>query len=204
MPVTNSVIAILVLAAGASRRMRGRDKLLEMIDGKAQLARVVDTAGATGAPVFVTLPAGAPDRAAVVSGGDPEIIEVADAASGMAASLRAWAKLQRIGGAREYDGVLIMLADMPDITGADLSALISAFRAAGSIRVVRASDADGNPGHPVVFPRRVFDQFHSLTGDQGARSLLSGEDTVFVALPDHHATTDLDTPEDWDNWRNSR
>ena len=50
------VVHILILAAGASSRMRGRDKLLQPIRGKPILRMVVDMALATGAPVMVTLP----------------------------------------------------------------------------------------------------------------------------------------------------
>jgi molybdenum cofactor cytidylyltransferase len=42
-----------------------------------------------------------------------------------------------------------------------------------------------------------------LTGDQGARDLLRAhaDDVRAVVLPARHAVTDLDTPEDWANWR---
>ncbi len=50
-------IPILILAAGASRRMNGRDKLLMDVGGECLLRRVVGRAYATGHPVLVALPA---------------------------------------------------------------------------------------------------------------------------------------------------
>ena len=49
-----NMIPIVILAAGASSRMRGRDKLLELVDGVALLRRQVERALNTGAKVFVT------------------------------------------------------------------------------------------------------------------------------------------------------
>ena len=50
-------LPILILAAGQSSRMRGRDKLLEEIDGVPLLRRQVDMARAAGlGSVFVTVP----------------------------------------------------------------------------------------------------------------------------------------------------
>jgi len=48
-------IAILILAAGASSRMQGRDKLLELVDGVPLLRLQVQRALATGFPVYVAL-----------------------------------------------------------------------------------------------------------------------------------------------------
>ena len=83
-------VAALVLAAGASRRMRGRDKLLEEVGGRPALRVVAEAALASRAdPVVVVLPPDAPARAAALAGLAVETVEAADWAEGMAASLRA-------------------------------------------------------------------------------------------------------------------
>ncbi|MEL6586700.1 MAG: NTP transferase domain-containing protein, partial [Pseudomonadota bacterium] len=56
--------AILILAAGASSRMRGRDKLLEEIDGTPLILRAVRAACAVSAEVVVALPKGDRTRSA--------------------------------------------------------------------------------------------------------------------------------------------
>ena len=74
------------------------------------------------------------------------------------------------------------------------------------IRDRRATDANGTPGHPVIFPADLRTEFASLHADAGARALLQRHSPRIrlIALPDHHATLDLDTPEAWAEWRRSQ
>ncbi len=173
--------------------MRGRDKLLQDVGGRPLLAVVAARAAAAGWPVLVTLPPRADARRAALAGLDIRPVEVADAATGMAASFRTLA--------REVSGpLLVVLTDMPEIRTADLEALIAAHRAAPE-QVIRATDADGRPGQPVLFPAHLVPAMAELTGDEGARRLLGRVGVVPVALPGRRATTDLDTPEEWAAWR---
>ncbi len=196
-PENSLSVVLLLLAAGASARMRGRDKLLEPVDGFPLLTRTSRSAVATGCPVFVTLPADTNPREAALIGLNVEIIRVADAATGMASSLRAFERL----GVLDCDGVMVILADMPEVTTDDLESLIYSFGQGKGKSVVRATDSKGRPGYPVIFPRRLVPRFAELTGDLGARDILKNEDITYVTLPDTHATTDLDTPEEWTDWR---
>ncbi len=194
-------LAILIPAAGASRRMRGSDKLLESVDGHAQLRRVVAMALATGARVIVTLPDSGPlalARKTALSGLRAQICALGDWHEGMAASLRAGARA-----AGQADALMILLPDMPDITESDLAAIIAAF-AEDPTRPVRACAEDGRPGHPVIFPRRLFQELMVLTGDRGGMVVMAGEDVRPFPLPGDRAITDLDTPEDWARWRASK
>ncbi|MBV1866938.1 MAG: nucleotidyltransferase family protein [Marinosulfonomonas sp.] len=191
---------VLILAAGASKRMGGRDKLAQIVDGQSLLEHVVDVALGTGAAAFVTLPDPGTERAALLTGKPVKILSVPDADSGMAASLRVWPAAAP----KKAPGVVVMLADMPDVTTHDLNTLMQAFSAAGATQIIRATNASQTPGHPVIFPRHMFEDFADLRGDQGARPLLLGQDVIEVALPNLNATTDLDTPQDWAAWRADR
>lgn len=191
-------VAILIVAAGAARRMRGADKLLEPVTGVPQLRRLAVAALATGAPVVVTLAPDRPARAAVLEGLALRQVTVADAAEGMAASIRAGLAALPA----DVAGVMVVLADMPEIDGGDLGALMAAFRA-DPAAILRAAAADGTPGHPVIFPRALFGDLAQVRGDTGARAVL-GAGRVPVRLhplPGRRALTDLDTPEDWAAWR---
>lgn len=191
-----STVTILIPAAGASRRMRGADKLLQQVGGEALLRRQVQAALATGAPVLVTLAELDGPRALCLAGLQGlTILPVAGAAEGMAASLRAGAAAA--GGS---EGLMILLPDMPDIGTVDLRALLDAFTEAPN-RVLRAATEDGIPGHPVLIPRRLFAAMAGLKGDAGARSLLAGETPRLLPLQGERAITDLDTPEGWAAWR---
>lgn len=193
-------LVIVIPAAGASSRMRGQDKLLLQVEGEALLARQVRIALGTGRRVMVTLPVAGGARRDVVrpyACGALEIVELEDADEGIAASLRAGARWAQ---GRQAMGLMVMLADMPEIEGSDLERLITAFEA-GPERVLRAASKDGTAGHPVVFPQRLFGDMQELRGDKGGRDLLKREDVAKVRLPELRAVTDLDTPEDWDRWR---
>ncbi|MBS9716209.1 NTP transferase domain-containing protein [Pseudohalocynthiibacter aestuariivivens] len=195
-------VAIVMLAAGASNRMRGRDKLLENIQGTPLLRQSVKRAAATGSEVYVTLPCDAPERLAAVARLPVTLVFVKDASDGMAHSLSAAIKAVP----KDSDGVLISLADMPELTESDFTRIIKAFSEDSDQRIHRAYTEGGKPGHPVLFPRRLFPALSNLTGDIGARQILNdpSEDIVHVTLSENHAITDLDTPEDWDNWRTGK
>ncbi len=195
-------VAALVLAGGQSSRMRGRDKLLEEVDGVPLLLRLALEAQNSGASeVLVVLPPDRPERRRVLSGEGVAFIEAPEALEGMAGSIRAGLVELR----DRADAVLIVLADMPEVGSSDLDRLIAAFDPAHHREICRATTSDGVPGHPVLFGRRFFEALGDLRQDRGAKAvLLDGlEFLVDVPLPGQRAVTDLDTPEDWDAWRAS-
>lgn len=195
-----AALALVLLAAGAGRRMRGGDKLLEEVNGVALLRHLALQALAAGTgAVAVTLPPDAPARAAALQGLALSILPVPDADTGMSASLKvaaAWA--MRVGAG----GLMICPADLPELTAQDFATLARAFDPDGP--PLRATAQDGTPGHPVIFPARLLPGFAALQGDRGAQPLLARHPPRLIALPARHATTDLDTPEDWAAWRATR
>jgi CTP:molybdopterin cytidylyltransferase MocA len=104
------------------------------------------------------------------------------------------------------DGVMILPADMPDLTQQDLALMLEAFRNHDQAMICRAANKDGVAGHPVIFPAEFFDALGSLTGDQGGRAILrqNHHRLIKVTLPGNHALTDLDSPEAWQVWRSQR
>lgn len=188
---------ILLLAAGASARMGGRDKLLEPVGGQPLIRDRARAALLTGAPVLATLPPrkAAPDRWAALAGLTLHLMAVSRPERGLSASLAAGIAALPA----DSPGALVMLADMPEITQSDLAALLDGWDGA-TLR--RAASADGQPGNPVLFPAASFGALRALSGDRGARDLLANTDGVeLIPLPAHHALTDIDTPEDWARWR---
>lgn len=192
-------IPILILAAGASRRMIGRDKLLMDVGGISLLRHVVGRAVATGHPVLVALPTDDVARREVLAGLDVQIISVKNADQGMAQSLHAG--LRAI--SNEYTGLLVALADMPDISSDDYMCIINAFNADPDANIQRAASQDGIAGNPVLLPKWVQKDVSVFKGDAGARHLLRqhADKVRLVPLPGDHAITDLDTPEDWAAWQ---
>ena len=199
-----SAVLILIPAAGGSSRMRGRDKLLEEVNGLPLLARQVRRALETGQNVFVTIPREHPKRLTALSMvAHPNLISgpPIDGREGIAVSVRLAVQVaESLSGPAAPEGLMILLADLPDLDTADLEELIERFRGDPD-RVHRAAAEDGTPGHPVIFPKRLFPALAAVKGDEGARMVLKGEEVILHPLPDRRATTDLDTPEDWENWR---
>ncbi|MEM7508089.1 MAG: molybdopterin-binding/glycosyltransferase family 2 protein [Pseudomonadota bacterium] len=194
------VIATILLAAGSSRRMQGRDKLLEPVSGEALLRRLAQQSLASGADqTMVVLRDEDPLREDALRGLDVTLCRNRQAAEGMGTSIAAAIRALGVG----IDGALILMADMPEVTAADLDRLIAAFDPAEGRAIVRATTAVGEAGHPVLFGRRFFEPLAALEGDTGAREVLRehAEFVVDVALPGERAVIDLDTQDAWDAWR---
>lgn len=193
-------IAILMLAAGASSRMKGRDKLLEDVSGEPLLQRCLQRALASKVDhVLVTLPDLSHPRADTIPSDTIIRVPVPNRDQGLSASIKAG-----IAGLPETtDAVMLMFADMPDITPHDIDLLCAAFSPEDGREIIRATTADGTPGHPVLFGRRFFEGLQQLDGDHGARDILrqAGEFITDIVLSGDRATTDLDTPKAWTVWR---
>ncbi len=189
---------ILILAAGQSSRMRGRDKLLEPVDGLPLLTAQARKALAVTREVFVALPAPDHPRLAALTGLAVTPLFIPDAASGMAVSLRgAVAELPA------FERVLILLADLPEITADDLRTVILAGADDSHHLIWRGATVDGRPGHPILFDGSLRGHFATLSGDTGGQSIVAQHKarTRLVPLPGQNALCDLDTPGEWARWR---
>lgn len=193
-PMALRPVETVVLAAGRASRMgpEGGHKLLATFDGVPLIRRTVVSALAAdiGRVIVVTGHREAEIRAAL--GGLPvTLVSNPDYLSGMASSLTSGLSAldPRAG------GMLVMLADMPDITAADLRRLVDTFTAEGGGAVIRAT-AGGQRGNPVILPRQTFAAVGQLLGDVGARHIVErcGLPVIDVELG-AAARLDLDTPE---------
>ena len=189
------MLTILILAAGASSRMAGRDKLTLPVNGTPMLATMIARAQATRCTVLVALPPDNPARAAIALDCDATPVTVRNAAHGMGASIAAATAARP----KATTALMILPADMPLLEGDDLRGMVSAWADAPPNSILRATGADGSPGHPVIFPQSCFAALEALDGDAGARNVVQGHDgpVLGVPLPDQHALLDIDTPDDW-------
>lgn len=175
-------IAALLLAAGSSRRYGPSDKLHAPLAGEPLIrhaARPLVEAGLAG--YFVVH---RPDDQRT-----PEILSdvgfrpVANPAhaEGMASSIRAGIDAllhaEDEAGTR-FEGVFIMLGDMPHVQPATVRRLLAAYEEAfareGGDRTPLAfiPTYQGKRGHPALFRRAAFGELSALEGDEGARRLL--------------------------------
>ena len=199
MAATGEGFEAIVLAAGTGSRFGG-GKLLAPWGG----GRLIDAAlaAALAAPVrSVRVVVG--DRAAEVADaaralaeaqGEAarlRLIEAADYAEGMGASLRA--------GVRDLppdaEGVIVFLADMPRIPPGLAAELIEAVRRGAA---AAAPLCEGRRGHPVAFSGSLLPDLAKVSGDAGAREVLKalGDRLALVPTDDPGVHYDVDRPED--------
>ena len=59
-------------------------------------------------------------------------------------------------------------------------------------------------GHPVIFPRKYFHSLMKITGDIGAKEVLTKEKKSinYFTTNTRSYFLDLDTPEEWSSWTN--
>ncbi|WP_336800413.1 nucleotidyltransferase family protein [Kaistia sp. MMO-174] len=185
-------IAALVLAAGQGRRMGGPNKLLAEIGGRS-LVRIVADAALASRAASVTVVTGHQREAVeqALAGAGVRFIDNPDHAAGLSTSLRRG--VASLGD--DPDGVVVLLADMPGITGAILDRLISAFDPAAPECIVVPTHG-GRRGNPVLWSRGFFPALQAIEGDMGARQLIGAHAGAVVEVEiGPEVALDIDTPE---------
>lgn len=179
----------MVLAAGTATRF-GSTKQVASADGRPLVAHVVAAACTAGLhPVLVVVGHDADVvTTAARTAGPVQAVVNPDFAAGQSTSLRAGIAAAQD---RGLEGVVVLLADEPDVTADAIAAVASAVGPAAP--VVRARYDDG-PGHPVGFHRSWFTRLRAITGDRGARELLRAAEVRMVVVPGRRPV-DVDTPE---------
>lgn len=189
-------IAVVLLAAGLSRRM-GRDKLLmQLPSGQCLLEDRIRMIAAAGVVPYVAVPTNT-RKAELVAQHSAIPVSVPNSALGMGDSLSIAVRALPAA----IEGIMVLLSDLPDVTTDDLRSLMTRF---DGTTILRATSQDGTPGHPVIFPVRYRSKLEALSGDQGAKELLISEAVELFPLPSQNAVLDLDTPEDWHSWEDHR
>ena len=190
----SSRIAALVLAAGTSSRMEGRNKLLCEIGGMTMVERAVRAAlDSRCARVVVVTGWQAQEVEAaidsVVESSSVTVVRNPQYATGLSSSLRcAVAMLPDA-----LDAALVQLADMPWIGAAHIDRLIEAFDPRNP--TITAPFRDGRRGNPVLWPKAYLPMLGALGGDVGARWLLERFASHVHAVPfdDDAVFDDIDT-----------
>ncbi|WP_255654847.1 NTP transferase domain-containing protein [Cohnella sp. REN36] len=178
----------------------GRLKLsLELAPGKPLGAFALRSLLACGAaPVFVVVRPDDPCgwMAEAVARGEVQRLPCPDADGGLSFSIRCGVRAAEAAGA---DAVMIVLADQPFVRPEDLRALSEAASADPALDFAACRYGGSYDAPPAIFARRMFPALAGLSGDRGARALLS--DGTWrgrtLAVDGVVSALDVDTPEAW-------
>ncbi|OLP62719.1 molybdopterin-guanine dinucleotide biosynthesis protein MobA [Xaviernesmea oryzae] len=186
-------VEILILAAGSARRMRGSHKLLALFDGVPLIRRTADIALSSRAAGVTVVTGHRRDAVhAALTGLTLRLIDNPHYHEGMGTSLACGVSALDTA---DPDGILVMLADMPQITVTHLDSLLGRFEQAQGAAVVRAASGE-KPGNPVILPRPLFPLLTTLAGDEGARRIIAASGMPIIDLDlGPAALFDIDTPE---------
>ena len=187
-------IAVMVLAAGQSRRMGRRNKLLEAVDGEPMVRHAVRAAAAVAEGERRVVVVTGHERAVVeeaLAGFDAAFVHNPDFGAGLSTSLaRGVATLPK-----EVEGVIVCLGDMPAVRAEHLERLREAFDPEAGAAICVATHR-GKRGNPVLFASRFFSQMCEVDGDVGARHLIGAYADLVreVEMPDDAVLLDIDSP----------
>jgi molybdenum cofactor cytidylyltransferase len=190
-------IGAIVLAAGHSSRMRSSglnaNKLIQPLDGRPMVRHAVEAALKSAASDVVVVIGNEKDQIAMALEGLPVIFcNNPDYSKGLSTSLISGLNALP----KECDGALVLLGDMPAVDAHLLDRLIAAFDPEED-RAIIVPVHGGRRGNPVLWARRFFAEIRELSGDIGARALL----TPYAALvceieaSSDAPFTDIDTEE---------
>jgi molybdenum cofactor cytidylyltransferase len=183
-------VHVIVLAAGASRRL-GQPKQLVQLQGRPALHIVVSNAVAVaGNAVTVVVGANASQLTYLLTHTPASSVVNKQWEEGLASSLRCGLAATPAAA----DAIMVLLGDQVCVTSDDLKRLLAAWNDQEGV-IAAASYAQGI-GVPAIFPRAYFSELAQLRGDEGARKVLQRNPDRVVRVPMPNAAIDLDTPED--------
>jgi molybdenum cofactor cytidylyltransferase len=183
----------IVLAAGRSERM-GKNKLLEVIDGKTMIERTL--ASFTGSTrvndVVLVVPAADAEQYAWIRSVRVHLVENPTPEKGMISSIRAgltstWAQ------ERDF---LLHPADVPFVTPEIVDRIVREFSIRGAKILLPAYKGLG--GHPGMYAASLRQEFFAHGEQNGAREVLvrHRDQTFRLNVHDPDVCFDVDTPED--------
>ena len=184
-----------VLAAGASQRMAGPNKLLLPAGGEPLVRRTVRTVLAAGVQELVVV-TGHQAREVMRAVADLDVTvqpnlrheegQMRSVAAGVAALARA------------TDAILVCPADLPLLTAQDLRDVMAAWQAHPERSIVIPRH-QGQRGNPIVFAAAYAPEVAAGRRLVGCRKLAQQypEETWYLEVDHDRYTTDVDTPEDY-------
>lgn len=188
--LTGGDIAGVLLAAGGGTRF-GADKLMHRLaDGRALgVAAAASFIAAVPHSVAVVRAEAGPLAHALRELGF-RIVQAPYAGAGMGTNLA-----HAVRALPQVVGIVVALADMPFIQAQTIGQVVASLRAGAAIA---APYYAGRRGHPVGFSARWRPLLEDLSGDEGARAIVTRAHALLARIDcdDAGAIHDIDTPAD--------
>ena len=183
-------IAGILLAAGCGSRFGANKLLVPLADGTPLAIAAARRLQSALREVVAVVRRGDPELSAMLAAEGLHVVVCENAHAGMGASLAAG-----VAATREARGWLVALADMPFIKDSTLQRTVHAMETGAPLV---APFHAGRRGHPVGFHSSFRDELLALTGDAGARAILTRHATSLTRLDvdDAGVVLDVDTPAD--------
>ncbi len=185
----------ILLAAGSSRRFGSNKLVVPLPDGTPLVLAVVRRLRLVVDAVIVVV--NPQDRVLpeLLTSENVQVVICENADAGMGTSLAAG-----VAASRDARGWLIALADMPAVQFSTLQQVVQAL---DNGAVLAAPYHAGQRGHPVGFHSRFRDELLTLSGEAGARDILTRHVAALTRLDvdDVGILLDIDTQADLAAWQ---
>lgn len=196
----------IILAAGKSTRFGSDKRKSRLPNGCSVLEQTIRNTSASVDQCIVVLRARdqpfADDLSQIIDSRSIRFFLAPDSAAGMAHSLA-----NIIGQLPTCDGAMIFLGDMPYLEGSTIKKLLAEFderkkEAPIIVPVIMTKDKKGIldtiPGHPVIFSSTYFRELTQLTGDNGAKPVITAhkDHVTRITVEDQGILKDVDRPGD--------
>lgn len=187
-------IQLLLLAAGSSSRMGSSKQLLQW--GKITLIEhQITTLLNTDHPLSVILGAYSEKIISLIDKFPIKIYKNDEWERGMGDSI-AFGVRQLLNMDTTIDGILISLIDQPLITTAHFKKMLRLYQKGKDQIIVSRSEKKWS-GAPVLFDKKYFNELQSLSGDKGAKAVISNHKHSIQYVKSINILQDMDTPESY-------
>ncbi len=183
-------IAIIILAAGASTRMGSPKQLLTWGNTTLLNHTIEQAINSKSDAVYVVLGANYTAIKKSIIHKQATLLHFKNWKEGMGSSIMYG--MQNLP-PNKFDGVLVMLADQPQIDTSFLNKLISQFYQK-KLSIISTQHKHGS-GVPAIFANSYFKKLLRLRGDEGAKQIIANSMDKVLALSPFKIIEDIDTME---------
>lgn len=188
------MLSLIILAAGKSTRMGGRNKLLESVQGKPMIQRVVENGLRSKVnEVIVVLGWEAQLIREALSNLPCRLVVNNSYEDGQSSSLRTGLTQVR----ENCGAILVLPGDMALIDTRSINLVIDAYNAEGGTLVIAAHN--GKQGHPILIDCRLFPEVERISEETyGLKEIVVRHESEIrlVEIGSDNILKDVDTPYD--------